>query len=1159
MYLTAYGPPQLLWGYSLTKTVKTMKLLTVFLFAGLLQAHAKGYAQQISITAKDLSIEQVFKSIEKQTSYVFFYDQDALQQAKQVTLDVKAVSLKEALDACFKGQPLNYNIVGKTIVVAKKLQPATPGTATNKAPLVLPPIDIVGTVKDSSGNPLAGATVALKGTTTATKTDANGNFSLTIPSQGGILLVSFTGYNTTEVEVAKSGVVNITLYLKNSSNEEIVVVAYGKQKKISVTGSQVTVKPEELKLPVRDLTNALAGRLAGVTAVQRSGEPGVDGSEIYIRGVSTISGTKGPLMVVDGVPGRGINDIDPEDIESFTILKDAGSTAVYGAEGANGVIIISTKKGRAGKPLINVEYNEARNKFTQLPKFVGAVDFIKLYNEANIMRGGTQQIPDSIIAKYANHVDPDVYPDVNWFDELFNKYGQNRRLNLNIRGGADVASYYISAGYYNESGLYKWNSAEDYKSANKLDRFNFATNVTVKATKTTTLELGVSGYITNATYPAYRGNTLFASAFNAPPHRVPARYSNGQWPEENGVNQGNPYMYLIYGGYQTYYDNTTRSNLTLNQNLDFITKGLSFKAVGSFDAYSSTSLVRSRIPTRYFVTDANHPRDSAGNLITSVTRTGTDVLGFSSGRGTTRNLYTQAGLDYNRSFGDHTVTGVFLFNQSDYIDGDATDLISSINYRKRGIVGRASYGFKDKYFVEGSFGYTGSENFAPANRYGFFPSGGVGWIISKEKFFAGLSNVINYFKVRYSYGLAGLSNVVDPNNIAGTRFLYLDRVVDGNGYTFGVPGNTTGGSGGYNEGLVANTTLQWETSKRHNLGVEINTWHNAVQLVVELFKERREDILVRNYTVPYISGYTTSNLPFANIGVVENKGIDVTLTVNKQFRHQSFVSFTGTFTYNRNKVINNGLPPRLYSWTDPLGQPVGQRFGLLALGLFKDSAEILASPKQTGDVRPGDIKYADMNGDGVISPDKDNIPLGYGSIPRIMYGLNFGFGYRGFDLGLFFQGAGQVDFMYIPDPTSANADAGTGVVPFARGYTYGNQYATMLDRWTPDNDGKGGSNNGQPFYPRMSIGGTTTSNYYMSSWWLKRADYIRLKSAELGYNFDIKGLEKYSVNKMRLYVSGTNLWTLSKWKIWDPELGDGKGGTYPNTTTYNVGFRITFK
>jgi TonB-linked SusC/RagA family outer membrane protein len=994
-------------------------------------------------------------------------------------------------------------------------------------------VEVTGLVKDKTGMLIVGANVTEKGTKNAVATTASGLFTIRVKNSSAILVFTAVGYAAAELPVVTTGNMVVEMDVKAEDLSEVAVVGYGRQKKISVVGSQITVKPDDLKIPVRDLTNALAGRLAGVVAVQRSGEPGYDASSIFIRGVSTFaSSPRSPLLVVDGVPDRSINNIDPEDIESFTILKDASATAVFGTRGANGVILVNTKKGRAGKAQINVEANQAWSKFTQLPSFVDAPTFMTMYNEGLTMRGRTAQYTSDVIQKHADGTDPDLYPNVDWFKELFNKYGNSNRINLNVRGGSSTANYYISAGYYNEVGMFKRDNVQAYNSAIKFNRYNFTSNVNVDLTKTTKLELGINGFLTNGNYPGIGTSSLFSEATRVPPHVVPAVYSNGMAPQYQLGTPQSPYIALTRSGYATEFSNTVRSNIRLKQDLGFWVKGLSVTSMFAFDNYSAATLRRTRGVSTFRATG----KDVNGNLITSPVSVGSDVLGYTSNTATNRRIYTESSLNYTNTFNNvHNVSGMLLFNQSDYVNSNAGDVVSSIPFRLRGLTGRATYGYDNKYFIEGNFGYTGSENFTPNSRYGFFPSVGAGWVVSNEKFFDPIAKVISHFKLRYSYGLSGNSNT-------GDRFLFLTQINSGNGYTYGIPGSTIGYSG-LQEGQVG-SDVTWETSKRHNIGIELNAFHNELQLIVELFKERREGILIRNYTIPYASGYRSDNIPYGNIGITQNKGIDVSLTYTKNFKRSSFISFTGSFNYNINKNVYDGLPPWQYPWLNRQGHTIDQRFGYVALGLFNDSSEILTSPLQSGDVRPGDIKYKDLNGDGIINA-YDQTAIGFGAVPRILYGLNFSFGYRGFDLSLFFQGAGLVDFNYA---------SGFGTTPFSEGATYGNMYSMLTDRWTADTK----TSNPRPFYPRLSTNQTITTNYQTSTWWIKRADYIRLKNAELGYNFGLKALKKFAVSRMRVYVNGTNLFTKSRWKIWDPELGDGRGTSYPNTTMYNVGFRISF-
>lgn len=1105
-----------------------MKLTTLLLTVTIMQVSAVSYAQRLTFKQRNVSIARIFEEIEKQTGYDVFYLPKVLKTSRTIDADFNNTSLDQVMKTCLMNQPLAFTIDERTIVITKKEQPVPDQRPTIPKPVLeQAKYKVNGTVKDELGAPLPNVTVRVMHTKNGIQTNLNGKYAIDVEATDTLEFL-YVGYKRAEVAVRNRVDIDITLEPESGSLNEIAVIGFGRQKKVSVVGAQATIKPEELKVPVRDLTSALAGRLAGVVSTQRGGAPGADGANIFIRGIATFaSSPQSPLLVVDGVPDRPINNIDPEDVESFTILKDATATAVYGTRGANGVILINTKKGKIGKPNINVELNSSRSKFTELPDFIDAPTFMNLYNESLSTRGRTPQYDPAVIAKHASGEDPDLYPNVNWYDYLFNDFSSASRANLNVSGGVDAAKYYVSAGYYTEKGMFKQAEAQSFNSTLKLDRFNFNSNVSVKVTKSTNLELGINGFITNYNTPSAGVNAIFDYATQQAPHVVPPIYSNGQWPKYPGV-PFNPYYYLVANGYSNTYSNTVRSNIKVIQELDFLTKGLSFSTMFAFDAVNGSSLTRSRTLQSYLATG----RDANGKLITRIAETGSDVLGFSADRNSNRRFYTETSLNYSRKFGSHDVSGLFLFNQSDYVNGNATDLISSIPFRQRSLVGRVNYGYKDKYFIETNFGYSGSENFVPSKRFGFFPSVGAGWVASNEKFFEPIKDVVSYLKFRYTYGLTGNSNT-------GSRFLFLSTLGDAFSYTFGIPGADRAYTG-YQESRIG-SEVQWETGFRHNLGIEINFLKDDLQLIVELFKEKRNDILLQNYTIPYISGFTNANIPYVNVGKTANRGIDMTLSYNKSFR-DGFVTFRGTFNMNENKNIFDGLPPWQYSWLNRTGHAIGQRFGYVAMGLFKDQNEIDNAPTQAGDVRPGDIRYKDLNGDGIIS-SFDQQAIGYGSTPRILYGLNIGAGYKGFDFVLFFQGAGQVDFSY---------NGGTGTTPFSQGATFGNMYSKVTDRWTVDNP------NPNAFYPRLSTNQDVTTNYYSSTWWVKRADYIRLKSAEVGYTFGIKALSKVAIKKLRIYANGTNLLTFSKWKFWDPELGDGRGASYPNISTFNLGLRANF-
>ncbi|TDQ73465.1 TonB-linked SusC/RagA family outer membrane protein [Sphingobacterium yanglingense] len=1094
---------------------------------------------KVSIDIPSETLDKAIELLRKKSGVNFLYTSDELSKYRTSAVQFKNQNIGEVLKQLTKGTNLEFVERNNAILIRTRAISNSPVTKKTGNTAAQQEVTVQGTLVDNTGLKLEGVTVqAREVPSIKTRTDQNGMFILKLTKDVEHLTFSLVGFQSTTLainEIKEDDL--ITLNIDQGELEEVVVVGFGTQKKQSLVGSQSTIKPQELKVPVANLSTAIAGRLAGVVATQRGGGPGSGGADLFVRGVATFSSSpQNPLLVVDGVPDRSIDNIDPEDVESFTVLKDATATAVYGTRGANGVIIINTRKGRSGRATITAEANQGITGFTYLPKFVDGPTNMRLYNEGMEMRDRQPYYTEEVIAKHISGEDPDLYPNVNWYDVLFNDFGTNNRVNLNINGGADIAKYFVSLGYYGETGQFKTGDVEAYNSKLKQDRFNFTSNTNINLTKSTTVDFGLSGYISTLNRPAYGINELFVMAASTAPHVIPVQYSNGQWPQIKGLLPS-PYMALTQSGVNNRYDNSIRSNLKVVQDLGFLTQGLKASGLFAFDINSQNNLNRGRNLQTYFATG----RDDDGNLITEISSTGSNDLSYSLTRFGDRRFYSEGSLNYGRSFNNHEVGGLILFNQSDYSDATSRvdNYTKAIPYRQRNLVGRGTYGYDGRYFAEANFSYSGSDNFAPANRFGFFPSVGLGWLVSNEKFFEGVSNHVSHLKLRYSYGVSGNAGVNDPNN----RFLYLSRFAkESGGYAFGEPGASKEYKGYYEDQIGAN--VRWESSYRHNLGIEINFFQNELQFIAELFKEDRQGILMRDLSIPYNSGYTSSNLPFLNIGETSNKGIDVTLEYNKKFGDQGFVMTRGTFNYNKNNVVRDNLPAWRYPWLEREGHKISQRFGYVAEGLFKSDEEIASSAKQTGDVRVGDIRYRDLNGDGMINSD-DQQAIGYGSTPAVMYGLTIAAGYKGFDMSLFFQGAGMVDI---------NMGSGFGTTPFPNGRTYGNLYEAMLDRWDPNSPDK------KTLYPRLSTSADQTTNYYTSSWWLKKGDYLRLKQVEIGYNFTSQNfLKKLSISKMRVFTNGTNLFTLSSWDLWDPEVGDGRGVSYPNTRVFNFGVRVNFQ
>lgn len=1103
-----------------------MKLSFLLLLMAFLHVSTATFAQRITLNKSNIPLLEALNDIRLQSKYSILYDEDLIRKAKTVSIRVKDASLNEVLKQCFDNQPFTFVINKQSILITPKRDSNEPTSVT----VVNQVIEVTGKVTDEKGQPVAGVTVKLKETNVITLTQKDGSYTIKVPNGNGTLVFSSVGYSLQEVAINNTKEINIVLKELATGLTDVVVVGYGQQKKVSLIGAISTVKAEDLKQPVANLTDVIAGRIAGVIGVQRSGQPGYDNAEIYIRGISTFTGS-GPLVLVDGVE-RDFANVDPEDISSFSILKDASATAVYGVRGANGVIIIQTKKGRAGKPLINAQYDQGVTEFTRIPQFADGVTYMQMANEAYHSSNPNDPLPkysQDRINKTASGVDKDLYPNVNWLDVLFNKTGQNRRARVNASGGSENAQYYLSIGYYDEKGLYKTDELANYNSAIKFKRFNFTSNLSLNITKSTKVDFGAAGWISNGNYPGNSVDAIWGSGYLLPPIIIPPIYSNGLNSQIRTGDILNPYNLLTQSGYSTELRSQLWSNIRVTQDLGMFLKGLSVTGMFSFDNYNAHTIFRTKTVDGYLATG----RDTAGKLLLDKTSIGTSFLGYNRTNGGSRQFYDEVSMNYHHENGRHSYTGLLLFNQSDKQDAFAGDFIGSIPYRYMGLAGRATYAFDNRYLAEANFGYNGSETFAPGKRYGFFPAFGAGWILSQESFFKPLSKLFEFFKIRYSYGEVGNSN------IGGRRFAYISTVGGGNGgYSYGQNG-TDQTIGGTDIGDYA-VSVSWERAKKQNLGVEIKMLDNAISLTVDVFRENRTGIFRQRGDVPNYAGLLS--LPYANLGEIHNRGIDGTLELNKRINKDLQLGFRGTFTWTRAIVINDANAPWPYPWQQRIGRKFGTRFGYTDLGLFTSDADVANSPYQTGTNKAGDIKYKDLNGDGKID-SYDAGPIGYGSLPEIVYGFGPTINWKGFALAAWFKGISHVDISL----------SGDGLQPFSQGGERGNLLAQITDRWTPDNP------NPRPFYPRLTYG-NDNMNYASSTWWKKNAAFMRLQTAQLSYDFaGAKWLKHTGMTNMSLYFIGYNLWTLSGFKLWDVELGDGRGSQYPLLKTYNFGIKCTFK
>lgn len=985
-------------------------------------------------------------------------------------------------------------------------------------------------ITDSKGNPIPGASIFIKGTSKGASSNGNGEISMSLKSKD-ILVITFIGMQKQEVEVG--GQQNITVVLAENTHtlEEAVVVGYGSQRKVSVIGSISSVKVSELKLPGGSVTNALAGRMAGIVAVQRSGEPGADASDFWIRGISTFGANNKPLVLVDGIE-RELNSVEPDEIETFSILKDATATAVYGVRGANGVVIINTRRGSdvaGGKPSINFRTEMGVTGPTQMPKFVNSQQFATLYNEAL----GSKYYSDKVIDSYTTLADTDLNPNVDWIGSLFKDYSTNQKTTLNISGGGKIARYFVSGSFYNEDGIYKTDNTNSYDNNVNYKKYNFRTNVDINLSKSTILEMGIAGILSTTNLPGAKKDDIWSYTFDTSPNALPLRFSDGKFAGPSYGTGENPYNLMTQSGYQQNWNSTVQSLFSLKQDFsDMITPGLKANAKFSFDVNSFTNIKRTKEVETYLASG----RDENGELVYNKSRNGQNFLDFETRSGGDRNLYFEANLTYDRIFADvHRVGALFLYNQTDFVNGKATTSTLALPFRTQGIAGRVTYSFDDRYFIEGNFGYNGSENFAKGNRFGFFPSIAGGWMISNEKFFEPLKGVVNSLKFKFSTGKVGNDKISDTR-----RFVYLATIYGEKeeipGYNFGDGNKWTGY--GLAMGDWANSNVAWEVAQKSNIGFDAELFNSKVKLQADFFNEDREGIFWQRNSLPGYVGLKTT--PYANIGRMNNKGIDATAEYNTKVGEVN-ISAKANFTYSRNKVLDQDTPDYTNKYRNRVGQKYEQQFGMMAIGLFESTEDIANSPKQFGlNLRPGDIKYKDINGDGVVNGE-DEIPIGYSSIPEVLYGFGASASWKIFDFSFFFTGVGHVTSII----------SGTALQPFnstnlGRSNFYEEAYT---NRWTPENPSS------DVMFPRVSAG-PNSNNYRASTFWQKDMSFIRLKNIELGITLPSRMTSKIGMKGVRFYVSSVNTLTFSKFKLWDPELSATDGSAYPPSRIFNFGLNI---
>ena len=1133
---------------------KVLGLFLCFLLLGIDYSFASynNYSQfkTLSVSMSNSTLREVLKTIEKSSQFVFFYLDDAVNLERKVSIDSKNKNIEEILSELFEGTSCTYRISDRQIFISGKA-PASTEQQQNKR-------KISGRVTDIKGEPLIGVNVTVDGDANGSITNMDGLYEIFVTKKSVVLKFTYIGFKTSEIRTnASTNIYDVTLEEQVNELEETVIVGYGTQRKISNIGAQSSMKMEDIKTPSASLTTTLAGRLAGVVAVQRTGEPGKDAADIWIRGISTPN-TSSPLVLVDGVE-RSFNDIDPEDIESLTTLKDASATAVYGVRGANGVILIKTKPGKVGKPTVSADYYESFTRFTKMVDLADGITYMNAANEAMRNDGIATKYTEDQIRNTIAGKDPYLYPNVDWLKEIFNDWGHNRRVNVNVRGGSEKVAYYASVSYFNETGMTVTDkNINTYDSKMKYSRYNFTTNLNIDVTPTTKVEIGAQGYLGEGNYPAISSADLYNAAMSISPVEYPKMFFvNGEAfvpGTSTNNNFNNPYSQATRRGYDNLTKNQIYSNLRVTQDLDMLTKGLKLTAMYAFDVYNEIHVHQDRAESTYNFLDTSVPYDMNGQPILQRIYEGSNVLSYTQETSGNKKTYLEASLNYDRTFNDdHRVSALFLFNQQSKLLYPKGTLEDAIPYRMMGIAGRATYSWKDRYFAEFNIGYNGAENFSPKHRFGTFPAFGVGWVVSNEKFWQPLSKAVSFLKIRYTDGKVGNSEVSDR------RFMYLDQMKENGdyGYKFGPNGTKWSGY----ETVNMAVDLIWEESRKQDLGIDLKLFNDDLSIVFDLFKERRENILLkREHSIPSFLGYNTS-APYGNIGIIENKGFDGTIEYNKRINKDWVIALRGNVTFNKDKWIQGELPEQKYEWMNQYGHNINGVKGYVAEGLFTQAeiddmarweslsdANKAITPKpfasQFGTVKAGDIKYKDLNNDGQIDA-YDQTYISRGDVPTTVYGFGFTVGWKDLSVGMMFQGVAGAERVLN----------GSSVNPFNGGGGSGNLYSNIGDRWTEENPDQ------NAFYPRLSYGSETTSNinnFQKSTWWVRNMNFLRLKTLQISYNLPKPWVNKVHLKNAAVYVMGTNLFALSRFKLWDPELNTDNGASYPNTTSYSVGINFTF-
>lgn len=1109
-------------GSQTRKLFFVMKLTVILFFLGLMSLTASTYSQtkKFSLDMQGVSLSVLFRQIESQSEFVFIYKNEAVDLNKKVSVNVQEGTVDKILESALQNTGVKFEIDKKQIIITtdrNKPEITTESAQQSKKRT------IKGSISDASGKTIPGATVVVKGTSIGTVTNANGQFTLDVDPKFSVLQFSFIGMKTREEVITGKTEVNVILEEDVQGVEEVVVVAYGRQKKESLTGAISSIQTKLIKQsPSANLAVTLAGRLPGLTTIQTSGQPGQDATLLYLRGRGTTNGQT-PLILVDGVP-RDLSYIDPNEVQSVSILKDASSTAVFGVRGANGVILVTTKRGTNMVPEIGFSVETGLQNFTRTPTPVHSWEYAELRNQALANDGKPALYTKSQIDHYRNQDMPDLYPDNDWLKMLSKDYTKQTRYNLNLTGGTERATYFVNVGFLNQDGQFKTDQ-DQYDPSFFMKRYNFRSNIDLKINKSLSAFLNVGGYLEKANQSRWDALYVLAYSYVVPNIRVGPLTPDGQ--VITSESEGNsPYGMLNRSGYKQENRSNVTASFGMEQKLDLLTPGLSTKLMASFDTRTVNDLVATQ---EYQKMIPVYATDAAGKeTISFIPRDASQNTTLQLSTGTTYESYFnyQWFINYARTFGgSHDVTGMLMYQQDERIrPGD------NLPFRMMSVSGRATYGYDHRYFAEINVGYNGSEQFAKGHRFGFFPSLSGSWVVTNESFLKN-NKTLSLLKLRGSYGLVG------NDNLSSTRFLYLDDIKQtGGGYTGTLNGGYT-----INENYTGNPDLKWEIAKKYNFGLEIGLF-DQLNLSVDLFSERRDNVLLYRGLIPALIG---TSIPPVNMGKISNKGYEIELNYHK--------AFTKDFSFLTSINFNHAINKRIYSDEAQLsedyayhyneqGYAIGQNWGLITDGYWNSKEEIAASRLTYSGAtpRPGDFKYKDLNNDGVID-NKDYAPIRYSNVPQYTFGAAFSFTYKNVDLSFLFQGVKNVSKGY----------SAQGVYEF--GGSEGSYYSNDLNAWTPERAASGA----KITYPALSTA-ASASTAFPNDFYIQDCSYLRLKNLELGYTLPLRISQKIKSSKVRFYVNGLNLYTWDNMisDNFDPEVTGNY--SYPMVKIVNFGVNVVF-